>query len=73
MSFIELLIEAKQENEPALEELYRMYRPLIAKMSRINDVFDEDLFSEQTICFLGCVKLFSIERVLFVTDFNQNT
>lgn len=58
MSFIELLKSAAEGDEQALETLYRMYRPLITKMSMLNDEFDEDLHQEQMICFWRCVKKF---------------
>ena len=58
MLFKDLLMKAAAGDSKALDELYRMYRPLITKMSMLNDEFDEDLYQEQMICFLRCVKKF---------------
>ena len=58
MEFKELLKSAAEGDEQALGILYRMYQPLIAKMSMLNDEFDEDLHQEQMICFWRCVKKF---------------
>ena len=51
MLFKELLKEAADGDEQALGTLYRIYQPLITKMSMLNDEFDEDLHQEQMICF----------------------
>lgn len=56
MLFKELLKEAADGDEQALGTLYRIYQPLITKMSMLNDEFDEDLHQEQMICFWRCVK-----------------
>ena len=58
MLFKELLKAAAEGNEQALGTLYRMYRPLITKMSMLNNEFDEDLHQEQMICFWRCVEKF---------------
>ena len=58
MEFKELLKAAADGDEQALGVLYRMYQPLITKMSMLNDEFDEDLHQEQMICFWRCVKKF---------------
>ena len=58
MEFKELLKAAADGDEQALGVLYRMYQPLITKMSMLNDEFDEDLHQEQMICFWRCVKNF---------------
>ena len=58
MEFEELLKAAGKGDEQALGILYRMYQPLITKMSMLNNVFDEDLHQEQMICFWRCVKNF---------------
>lgn len=58
MLFKELLKAAAEGDEQALAALYRMYQPLITKMSMLNDEFDEDLHQEQMICFWRCVKTF---------------
>ena len=58
MTFKELIKAAAEGDEKALNTLYRMYQPLIIKMSMLNDEFDEDLHQEQMICFWKCVKTF---------------
>lgn len=44
MKFEELLLRAKEGEESAREEIFRMYRPLLIKNAMDNNVFDEDLF-----------------------------
>ena len=58
MTFKELIKAAAEGDEKALNTLYRMYQPLIIKMSMLNDEFDEDLHQEQMICFWKRVKTF---------------
>jgi len=58
LTFKELLKAAAEGDDKALNTLYRMYQPLITKMSMLNDEFDEDLHQEQMICFWKCVKTF---------------
>ena len=58
MTLKNLLKAAAEGDEQALNTLYRMYQPLIIKMSMMNDEFDEDLHQEQMICFWKCVKTF---------------
>ena len=58
MTFKELIKAAAERDEKALNTLYRMYQPLIIKMSMLNDEFDEDLHQEQMICFWKCVETF---------------
>ena len=60
MSFKELLMAASVGDITALEDLFRMYQPLITKMSMLNDTFEEDLHQEQMICFWRCAKKFFI-------------
>jgi len=59
MNFRKLLHKAKAGDRDAIEELICMYQPLISKMSFINDEFDEDLYQEQLIRFLRCIRNFS--------------
>ena len=56
MEFKEILKAAAEGDEQALGILYRIYQPLITKMSMLNNEFDEDLHQEQMICFWRCVK-----------------
>ena len=56
MTFSELLKAAKKGDEAAMTFLLEMYRGLITKHSYINKSFDEDLFQEQQLFFVGCIK-----------------
>ena len=47
MTFRELLQSAADGDEQALEALFRMFQPLIVRMSMLNNEFDEDLHQEQ--------------------------
>lgn len=58
MNFLELVYSAKLGDDIANKMLYEMYYPLLMKESIVNGVFDEDLFQEQCIVFLKCVKIF---------------
>lgn len=60
MTFEELLLQAKEGNARAREEIFRMYRPLLVKNSMDNNIFDEDLFQELSAILLQCIKKFSI-------------
>ncbi len=59
MSFRDLLQRAQEGDEAAIERLIHMYRPLLSKLSCVADRFDEDLYQEQVICFMKCIKSFS--------------
>lgn len=60
MIFKELLYMAKANEEDAIAQLLEMYRPLLVKGSVINGIFDEDLYQEQCITLLRCIKQFRI-------------
>lgn len=60
MNFKELLYMAKANEEDAIAQLLEMYRPLLVKGSVINGIFDEDLYQEQCITLLRCIKQFRI-------------
>lgn len=60
MNFKELLYMAKANEEDAITRLMEMYRPLLVKGSVINGIFDEDLYQEQCITLLRCIKQFRI-------------
>ena len=60
MNFENLLLQAKEGNEKAREEIFRMYRPLLIKNSMDNSVFDEDLFQELSTTLLHCIAKFQI-------------
>ena len=71
MEFRDLLKAAAEGDEKALGILYRMYQPLITKMSMMNDEFDEDPRQEQMICFWRCVKKFYENFQILVTKQNN--
>ena len=58
MSFKDLLYQAKAGDEMAFAQILDMYRPLLLKESIINGVFDEDLFQEQCITLLKCIRAY---------------
>ena len=58
MSFKDLLYCAKAGDEAAFAQILDMYRPLLLKESIINGVFDEDLFQEQCITLLKCIRAY---------------
>ena len=60
MNFEQLLLQAKEGDVRAREEIFRMYRPLLVKNSMDNNIFDEDLFQELSAILLQCIKKFPI-------------
>lgn len=58
MSFKDLLYSAKAGDEIAFAQILNMYQPLIINESIINGKFDEDLFQEQCITLLKCIKAY---------------
>lgn len=60
MNFRDVLAKAKANNEEAIAQLLEMYRPLLIKGSVINGIFDEDLYQEQCITLLRCIKQFRV-------------
>lgn len=60
MRFKDLLLQAKQGNEAAINLLLEMYRPLLIKGAILNGHFDEDLYQEQCITLLRCIDMFAI-------------
>lgn len=60
MNFKELLYMAKANEEDAIAQLLEMYRPLLIKGSVINGIFDEDLYQEQCVTLLRCIKQFRV-------------
>ena len=61
MKFEDLLKRAKRGDKDALEEIFRMYRPLLVKNSMDFGIFDEDLFQELSATLLHCITLFKLE------------
>ena len=62
MNFRDVLAKAKANNEEAIAQLLEMYRPLLIKGSVINGIFDEDLYQEQCITLLRCIKQFRVQK-----------
>lgn len=60
MSFRDVLTKAKANNEEAIAQLLEMYRPLLIKGAIINGIFDEDLYQEQCITLLRCIRQFRV-------------
>jgi len=56
MNFMELLARAKENDTQALNEIAAMYRPLLIKESIVNGVFDEDLYQEQWLTLINCIR-----------------
>lgn len=60
MKFRNLLLAAKDGDQASLAEIFRLYRPLIIKRSKIDGVFDEDLYQELSKTLVVCVERFLI-------------
>lgn len=60
MNFKELMEQAKNGNQEAVTELLLMYRPMLLKMSILDNNLDEDLFQELCLVFLRCIEKFQI-------------
>ena len=55
MNFEELMLLAKQGDSSAINELIRMYQPLMMKAAIIEGTFDEDLYQELTMLLIHCI------------------
>ncbi len=62
MGFTELLLLAKNSDNDAIGLLFEMYRPLLAKESHIEQLFDEDLYQILNKTFLICIKTIEIKK-----------
>lgn len=56
--FRDLLNSAKSNNSEAVTELYKKCQPTIRKYSYVNGKFDEDLYQNLVITFLGVIEKF---------------
>lgn len=54
--FKNLILQAKQGNEEAMEILLRYYKPLMLSMSYVDGTFDEDLYQEFQEIFVKIAK-----------------
>ena len=61
MTFIELLLAAKEGSASAFEILFGRYKNLLRKYSVINGVFDDDLYQEQCMIFVHCIEIFEVK------------
>ena len=60
MTFHDILVRAKLENETAKILLLEKYKPMLIKGSIINGRFDEDLYQEQCLVLMKCINQFVI-------------
>lgn len=60
MNFETLLHRAKDGDQKAKEEIFRMYRPLLIKNAMDRNVFDEDLYQELSATLVNCIRTFQI-------------
>ena len=60
MNFEELLRRAKASERQAVEQLIKLYQPLMMKEAIVNGVLDEDLLQELQIVFVLCIRMFDI-------------
>ena len=56
--FRDLVNSAKRNNSEAVTELYKKSQPTIKRYSYINGKFDEDLYQNLVIAFLGVIAKF---------------
>lgn len=61
MTFIELLLAAKEGSASVFEALFGRYKNLLRKYSVINGVFDDDLYQEQCMIFVHCIEIFEVK------------
>ncbi len=61
MTFIELLLAAKEGSASSFEALFGRYKNLLRKYSVINGVFDDDLYQEQCMIFVHCIEIFEVK------------
>ena len=62
MQFDDLLRLAQANDGSAYERIAALYEPLLRKESRINERFNEDLYQDQLIVLLRCVRQFDFGR-----------
>ena len=56
--FRDLLNSDKRNNSESVTELYKKCQPTIKKYSYVNGKFDEDLYQNLVIAFLGVIAKF---------------
>ena len=60
MNFEELLRRAKASEQQAVEQLLKLYQPLMMKEAIVDGVLDEDLYQELQIVFIHSIRKFDI-------------
>ena len=60
MNFRDILANAQNGSEQAIEEIIARYKSLLLKESICNGIFDEDLYQELCIVLLNCIRNFRI-------------
>lgn len=60
MNFEDLLRRAKASEQQAVEQLLKLYQPLMMKEAIVNGMLDEDLYQELQIVFIHCIRQFDI-------------
>lgn len=61
MEFEVLLRSAQAGERAAMEDLLKLYEPMLIHNAIVNGSFDEDLYQELCITFLRCIRLFRAE------------
>jgi len=62
MPFDDLLRQAQANDGGAYEKIAALYEPLLRKESRIYGRIDEDLYQDQLIVLLRCIRQFDLCR-----------
>jgi len=65
--FRDLLIKAKQGDDASFNELLVLYKPLLLRESVVDGVYDEDLYQENCIIFLKCVRTIALDNDKFIS------
>ena len=60
MNFKDILTNAQNGSEQAIEEIMARYKSLLLKESICNGIFDEYLYQELCIILLNCIRNFRI-------------
>jgi len=63
MPFDDLLRRAQTNDGGAYEKIATLYEPLLRKESRMYGCFDEDLYQDQLIVLLRCIRQFDLNRL----------
>ena len=60
MEFDQLLQRAKESDEWAFEQIFKMYRPLLLKQAIGDNGLDEDLYQELSRTVYICIQKFPV-------------